>query len=115
VIERGPGAVARPPVETQEVSQPGSAQTAYVNTWALGPLAPGQTQTFRWIVTPVKPGVHVVHFAVAAGLSGKAKATLPSGGAAQGRFLVAVAGRPPVTYVDPRTGKVRIGTAPRVP
>ena len=25
---------------------PGGGQTAYVNTWALGPLAPGHTQTF---------------------------------------------------------------------
>src|SRR6478736_2708091 len=49
-IERGPGATAKPPVKTVEVSLPGSAQTAYVNTWALGPLAAGATQTFAWHV-----------------------------------------------------------------
>ncbi|HXR28371.1 MAG TPA: hypothetical protein VN772_02250 [Solirubrobacteraceae bacterium] len=115
VIEQGPGAKASPPVESQEVTQPGSAQTAYVNTWALGPLVHGQTQTFRWLVVPVKPGIHVVHFAVAAGLSGKAKATLAGGESPQGAFVVAIAGRPPQTYVDPRTGKVRVGTGPKIP
>jgi len=47
-IEQGPGAVAKPPVESQEVSLPGGAGTAYVSTWALGPLPAGRTQTFTW-------------------------------------------------------------------
>ena len=55
VIERGPGAIAKPPVESEEVSPPGGGQTAYVNTWALGPLAPGATRMFVWQVVPVKP------------------------------------------------------------
>ena len=38
----GPGAIASPPVPSEAVSPPGGGQTAYVNTWALGPLAPGQ-------------------------------------------------------------------------
>ena len=48
VIEQGPGPVAHPPVQTQEVSAAGGGVTAYVNTWALGPLAPGATRTFVW-------------------------------------------------------------------
>ncbi len=55
-IEQGPGAIATPPVESQEVSPPGGGQTAYVNTWALGALAPGATRTFVWHVVPVKAG-----------------------------------------------------------
>ena len=74
VIERGPGAIAEPPVESQEVSPPGGGQTAYVNTWALGALAPGKTRTFTWRVVPVKAGTYTVHYTVAAGLAGKAKA-----------------------------------------
>lgn len=115
VIEQGPGPHARTPVQTQEVSEPGGAQTAYVNTWALGPLAPGRTQTFTWLVMPVKPGAHTVRYAVAAGLSGRAKAALSSGGAVQGRFAVEVAGAPPTTHVDPATGRVVAGALPTAP
>ena len=41
-----------------------------------GRLAPGQTRRFVWRVTPVKAGTHTVKWHVAAGLNGKAKATL---------------------------------------
>jgi len=114
-IERGPGRTAKPPVQSVEVSTPGSGQTAYVNTWALGPLASGATRTFSWLVVPVKAGTHTVRFAVAAGLSGKARAQLSSGGSAAGHFDVDIAGKPPQTFVDPNTGKVRTGTAPTTP
>jgi len=114
-IERGPGPVAKPPVESQEVSQLGGAQTAYVNTWALGPLAPGATQTFRWELVPVKPGAHTVNFAIAAGLSGKAKVHMASGGPLGGRFAVNVAPAPATTHVDPATGHVVAGAAPAIP
>jgi hypothetical protein len=114
VIEQGPGKRANPPVESQEVIQPGSGQTAYVNTWALGPLAPGQTRLFRWRVAAVKPGLHVVHYSVAAGLAGRSQARATRG-LLQGHFVVNVAGVPPHTYVDPNTGKVVTGTAPPPP
>ena len=114
-IEQGPGAIGRPPVESEEVSQPGGGQTAYVNTWALGPLPSGQTKTFRWQVVPVKPGAHTVHFYVAAGLAGKAKAQRSSGGAVRGEFAVDIAPAPPSTHVDPATGRVAPGAAPASP
>jgi len=110
-IEQGPGPIAKPPVETQEVSTPGGAQTAYVNTWALGPLPAGGTRLFTWKVIPVKPGAHTVTYTVAAGLAGKARAQLASGGPVAGRFNVEIAGAPAVTHVDPITGKVVNGTA----
>ena len=108
-IEQGPGANASPPVESQEVSQPGGGQTAYLNTWALGALPAGQTRTFVWKVIPVKPGTHTVSFAVGAGLAGKAKARLADGGPATGKLTVNIAGSPPLTHVDPKTGKVVTG------
>jgi hypothetical protein len=114
-IERGPGPAASPPVQSQEVSQPGGGQTAYVNTWALGPLAAGTTQTFIWRVVPVKPGAHTVRYAIAAGLAGHAHTTLSSGGAAQGQFTVDIAPAPPITHVDPATGKIVPGALPTVP
>jgi hypothetical protein len=115
VIERGPGPVAKPPVQSQEVSQLGGAQTAYVNTWALGPLAPKGTQTFIWKVVPVKPGVYTVHYRIAAGLGGKATAELAGGRPVQGQLTASIAGVPPRTHVDPRTGRVVTGVYPLLP
>jgi hypothetical protein len=112
VIERGPGQPARPPVESQEVSIPGGAQTAYVNTWALGPLPAHHTETFFWSVVPVKAGAFTVHYAFSAGLAGKAKARLVSGGPAGGHFNVIIAPAPPATHVDPKTGQVVPGPYP---
>jgi hypothetical protein len=112
VVEQGPGPRADPPVQSQAVSPPGGAQTAYVNTWALGPLAPRQTATFRWKVTPVKAGVHTVHFLVGASLAGKAKAQLASGGPVQGSFTADIAPRPPSRHIDPSTGRIVAGTYP---
>jgi hypothetical protein len=115
VIERGPGAIATPPVESQEVSQPGGGQTAYVNTWALGALPPGRTATFRWRVVPVKAGVHVVDYTVAAGLAGRAKVALGPGRPVTGRLPVIIAAAPVTTHVDPATGRVVVGVRPAMP
>jgi hypothetical protein len=108
-IERGPGAEAQPPVETEEVSVAGNGQSAYVNTWALGGLAPGQTRIFRWQVVPVKPGEHTISYRLAAGLAGRARAVPAHGGALDGSFAVDIAPAPPKTHVNPTTGKVETG------
>jgi hypothetical protein len=115
VVEQGPGKPAGRPVESQAISPPGGGQTAYVNTWALGPLAPGATQTFEWKVVPVKAGVHRVSFEISAGLAGQAKATLPNGAPLRGRFRSEIAAAPPATHVDPSTGKVVAGVFPAAP
>ena len=114
-IEQGPGARANPPVQSQEASQPGGGRTAYVNTWALGPLAPGGTRTFTWLVMPLKPGLHAVHFLFSAGLGGKAHARTAAGAPVAGRFLVHITPAPPPAYVNPRTGRVQQGPAPIIP
>jgi hypothetical protein len=115
VVEAGPGAIPTRPVQSQAISPPGGGQTAYVNTWALGPLAPGRTQTFLWQVVPVKAGPHTVHFTVAASLAGRAKAQLASGGPVQGQFTADIAPAPPATHVDPSTGRVTAGALPLLP
>jgi len=74
--------------------------TAYSNTWALGPLKPGQSVTFKWKVTPVKAGMHVVHWEVAAGLNGKARARLADGSVPQGSFTVTIHSKPQQAYVN---------------
>jgi hypothetical protein len=114
-IEEGPGPIPKRLVPTQTVSPPGGGQTAYVNTWALGPLAPGHTQTFLWRVMPVKPGLHTVDFTVAAGLAGKARAQLADGALPTGHFTVDIAPQPPANHVDPNTGQIVSGAYPLVP
>jgi hypothetical protein len=114
-IEQGPGPISSYPVQSQVVSPPGGGQTAYVNTWALGPLGPGHTRTFTWHVTPVKAGVYTVHYTVAAGLAGRSKARLADGSIPQGHFTVAIAPRPPAKFINPNTGQVVPGTYPTGP
>ncbi len=109
VVERGPGAVPKRPVQSQAISAPGGGQTAYVNTWALGPLPPGHTQTFTWLVTPVKSGLYTVHYTIAAGLTGRSRARLADGSIPHGHFKVAIAPRPPARHVNPETGQVEPG------
>jgi hypothetical protein len=85
---------------------PRGGTTAYVNTWALGRLRAGQTRTFTWRVTAVAPGEHKVHWTVAAGLNGKAKARLRGNRVPEGEFTVNVSPKPSQASVDPATGKV---------
>ncbi len=115
IIDRGPGAIPKRLVQTETVDPAGGGQTAYLNTWALGPLAPHATKTFVWLVTPVKGGLHRVSYVVSAGLNGNARARLRGGGLPVGRFLVHIAPEPPARHVNPETGKVVPGPYPYIP
>ena len=87
-------------------SSPRGGDTAYTNTWALGRLAPGHTRRFVWRVTAVQAGTHTVKWQVAAGLNGKAKATLAGNRAPAGSVTVDVSSKPAQAHVDPKTGRV---------
>ena len=69
-------------------------------------LAPGQTRRFVWRVTAVQAGTHTVKWQVAAGLNGKAKATLAGNRAPAGSVTVDVSAKPAQAHVDPKTGRV---------
>jgi hypothetical protein len=91
IVDRGP---------RQVMSQgPGGGVTAYVGTWALGTLKPGQTKTFLWAVTPVRTGNYRVGWTVSAGLNGTARAKLPNGRIPRGGFPVSIDGTPAQTQV----------------
>jgi hypothetical protein len=116
VVERGPGpATLTTPVESQVVNAPGGAETNYVNTWSLGALAGGATQTLLWRVTPVKAGKYTVHYTIGAGLAGNARAQAAGGGPVQGQLTADIAPAPPSRHVDPRTGRVVGGALPAIP
>jgi len=77
-------------------ASPRGCDTAYVNTWACGPLKPNQQRTFRWSVTAVQAGDFKIDWRVAAGLDGKAKAVAAGGGPApRGQFSGSVSNEAP--------------------
>lgn len=84
--------------ETQEAA-PEGGDTAYVNTWALGPLRPGKVKTFKWTVTAVRAGSYKLHYIVAAGLNGKAKAVGVGGGIVDGRLAGTISGNAPQSRI----------------
>jgi hypothetical protein len=76
------------------------AEAAQTDTFSFGPLAPNQTREMVWNVTPVVPGTYTVHYRVAAGLQGKAKAVTADGSVPEGEFVVRISSAPPQTRVN---------------
>jgi hypothetical protein len=75
---------------------PRGCDTAYVNTWACGPLRANEQKTFRWSVTAVRAGDFQIEWKVAAGLDGKAKAVAAGGGPApRGSFSGSISDEAP--------------------
>jgi hypothetical protein len=81
------------------------AEAAQTDTFDFGPLATGETRDMVWNVTPVVAGTFTVHYRVAAGLQGKAKAVTADGSVPEGEFVVRISSTPPQTRVD-ESGKV---------
>lgn len=82
-----------------KLDAPEGGPTALVDTWTLGELEPGDEKTFRWRVTPVRPGPFEVSYAVTAGLHGRAKAVTVGGGPPRGVFRGTVTSKAPQTRV----------------
>jgi hypothetical protein len=81
------------------------AEAAQTDTFSFGALAANQTREMVWNVTPVQAGTFTVHYRVAAGLQGKAKAVTGDGSAPEGEFVVRISSAPPQTRVND-AGKV---------
>jgi len=84
--------------ESKEAA-PEGGETAYVGTWALGPLEPGERKAFRWNVTAVRAGPFDITYEVAAGLDGRAKAVGAGGKALEGRFVGTISDEAPDTRI----------------
>lgn len=78
---------------------------AQTNTFGFGSLDPGESRDIVWRVTPVEPGTYTLHYIVAAGLDGKAKAVTADGGEVKGEFVVTISSKPPKASVND-AGKV---------
>lgn len=86
---------------------PGGATTALTDTWALGPLPPDRTRTFRWRLSPVEAGRYTLRYTIAAGLGGRARVRSARGASPPtGTFAVRISPRPSAARVDPVTGAV---------
>jgi hypothetical protein len=92
-----------PKLAGQEASAGGEA--AQTDTFSFGPLAAGESRSIVWNVTPVQVGTFTVHYRVAAGLQGKAKAVTADGSVPEGEFVVRISSTPPQTRVTD-SGKV---------
>jgi hypothetical protein len=75
------------------------AAAAQTDTYQFGSLAPGKEKHIVWRVTPAKAGTFTVHYQVAAGLQGNAKAVTADGSPVQGQFVVTINAKPPQTCV----------------
>lgn len=73
---------------------PLSGTTAYANTWALGPLPPGEARTFVWRVTPVEPGRYRLRYRLAGSLAGGARLETEQGEPPRGELAVRIVERP---------------------
>jgi hypothetical protein len=81
------------------------AEAAQTDTFAFGELPANQTKRIVWNVTPVQAGTYTVHYRIAAGLEGNAKAVTGDGSIPEGEFVVRISDTPPQTRVDD-SGKV---------
>ncbi len=87
-----------PKLEGQTASA--GAEAAQTDTYAFGALPPHQTKSIVWNVTAVQGGTYTVHYRVAAGLEGKAKAVTANGSVPEGEFVVRISTAPPQTRVN---------------
>ncbi len=76
---------------------PAGGESAYDNTWAVGPLGKGQTRTVEWKLTAMAAGSYTVAWRLAPSLEGDAKL---AGGRTKGAFDVTIADDPVPARVD---------------
>jgi hypothetical protein len=86
---------------------PAGGETAHTNTWALGPMFPGETRDVEFQLTAVRAGAYTVNYRVSPGLYGKA---VPANGQrTTGSFHVTISDEPVPARVGPGGRIVRGG------
>jgi hypothetical protein len=86
---------------------PEGGDTAATNTWAVGPMFPGQTRELEWRLTAVRPGSYTVNYRVSPGLHGRA---VPANGQrTTGSFEVEISDEPVPARVNADGEVVRGG------
>ncbi|HEX5954296.1 MAG TPA: hypothetical protein VFY37_00040 [Solirubrobacterales bacterium] len=107
ILENGFPKLVTPHVEDLETAPPAGAEAVQTNTFSFGAVPPGESKDIVWRVTPVQAGTYTVHYELAAGLNGKAKAVTRDGGPVEGEFVVTISDKPPQARVN-SAGEVEI-------
>lgn len=107
VLENGYPKLVTPEVKDLDKAPPGGAEAAQTNTFSFGPVAPGESKDIVWRLTPIEAGTYTVHYELAAGLTGKAKAVTEDGSPVEGEFVVTITDKPPQARVND-AGEVEI-------
>ena len=76
------------------------AVAAQTDTFHFGAVPSGEQKDIDWRVTAVRAGTYTVHYEVAAGLQGKAKAVTTDGSPVKDEFVVTITSKSPQTCVD---------------
>ena len=76
---------------------PAGGDSAYTNTWAVGPLGEGQSRTVEWKLTAAKAGSYTVNWRLAPALVGDVSL---GDGRTEGEFDVTIADDPVPARVD---------------
>jgi hypothetical protein len=102
ILEHGFPKLTSPGLDSKELDDAPTAgsQAAQTDTYSFGALAPGDTRDIVWRVTPVMAGTFTVHYELAAGLHGNAKAVTPDGSPVEGEFVVTISDKPPRARVN---------------
>jgi hypothetical protein len=99
------------PLSKIEKAPTAGAAAAQTDTFQFGPVPSGDSKDIAWRVTPVRAGTYTVHYEVAAGLTGKAKAVTPDGSPVKGEFSSTISAKPPQSCVT-GSGKVVTNCGP---
>jgi hypothetical protein len=83
---------------------PSGGETAYTNTWAVGPLGKGESRSVEWKVTATEAGSYTVGWRLAPALEGDFEL---AGGRTEGEFAVTIDDRPVPARVDADGNVVR--------
>jgi hypothetical protein len=101
ILEEGYPKLITPGVTLKNLGHAPSAgaAAAQTDTFQFGPVRSGEGKDIVWRVTPVRAGNYTVHYEVAAGLHGKAKAVTDNGGPVKDELAVTVSSKTPDTCV----------------
>lgn len=98
ILEENFPKLASSPDETAadlDAAPSAGADVAQTDTFGFGPLEPGDSKDIVWRVTPVQAGTYTLHYELAAGLTGKAKAVAEDGSSpVEGEFVVTITDKP---------------------
>jgi hypothetical protein len=101
ILEQGYPKLITPGVTLKKIAQAPAAggAAAQTDTFQFGPVRSGESKDIVWRVTPVRAGTYTVHYEVAAGLQGKARAITADGSPVKGEFAVTITPKTPQTCV----------------